>query len=479
MRRTMPIASLRAWAPVLLCTGAVVLCGTPARAADAEGLCREGKALKDAGRLEAAAAAYREAIRLDAECEEAYWGLGWVYRKQGLTTPAAAAFRAVVEMAKDPVRRREAQEALERMGAAASAGRPGGTATAPPPPPQEPSLTAARELVGQRRQSEALRMLRALIAADEDRAEAERLMREVKRERRLVRVRAAADPVFRALPDWETRLRARFDAAAGELSRQLQVDFDLVDVKPWDPTGAGEGVMGTIEDLQRSVSDEGVDIVVGFVAERREAPPQGSRLEVRGYTLGLAPCFTGTVIVAEVVASRDGVEWRMPEASLRENLTHELGHLFGAVHVTGDSVMRAEPGGVPTFEFDALNLEVMRACRWVDFRAHFASLDRDELTRLAEAYQRLADGPAADDGVHFYRAVALTFLDRYDEAIQEYLIVLKTSWQDAYTHLNLAELYERVGDLPQARTHWTIAATLGKPAEVADLARKALERTGG
>ncbi len=479
MRRHTWLCAPLVLAPVLLCTGAVALSGACAWAADAEALCRRAKAEKDAGRLEAAAATYREALEADPHSEEAYWGLAWVCRKQGLTEPAAAAFRKVLELSRDAARRLGAQEALERMGAASPSSAPEVSPAPPTPPPPEPSLVRARELIREGRTTEALRVLRGLIAEDVDRAEAERLAQQLKRERRMVRVRAVADPVFRTLPDWEERLRARFGAAAAEVSRQIGVDFALVAAAPWEPTDSADGGMAVIQDLQRSVSDDGVDVVVGFVAERREAPPTGERLEIRGHTLGLAPCFTGTVVVCEVVASRDGVEWRMPEASLRENLVHELGHLFGAVHVTGDSVMRPAPAGAPTFEFDALNLEVMRACRWVDFREHFASLDRPELEALAAAYGRLGDGPAADDGVHFYRAVALTFLDRYEEAIEEYLLVLQTSWQDGYSHLNLAELYERVGDLAQARVHWNIAATLGKPPEVAEAARQALERTGG
>jgi len=236
--------------------------------------------------------------------------------------------------------------------------------------------------------------------------------------------------------------------------------------------------MGIVEELQAVIPDDGVDIVVGFIAERRDAPPTGERLEVKGYTLGLAPCFTGTVVVSEVVASRDGQEWRVPEANLRENLTHELGHLFGAVHVRGVSVMSGKPGGAPTFDFAPLNLEVVKACRWVDFREHFASLSPDELTRLADLYAALADGPAEDDGVHFYRAIVLTFLDRYEEAIAEYERVLQTSWGDAYTHVNVGELYEKTGDRAKARSHWSVAVALGKPAEVVRQAQMALERTG-
>jgi tetratricopeptide (TPR) repeat protein len=466
---------VRTLAPALLCAGAVVFACASASAADAETLCRQAKALKDAGKLEAAAAAYREAIGLAPESVEAHWGLAWVYRKQGLRDPAAAEFARVIELATDAALAQEAREALRRMGAAP----PGSPPVTPPPAPTQVSLAAARELIGLSRAADALRVLRALVAEGIDRAEAERLIAEVKRGRRLVRVRAAADPVFRSLPAWEERLRARFAAATAELSRQVPIDFELVSVQPWVPSATTADGMDIIEDLQTGVPREDVDVVVGFTAERRNAPPEGERLEVRGYTFGLAPCFTGTVVVSEVVAGREGREWRVPDTTLRENLVHELGHLFGAVHARGDSVMRTQPSGAPVYDFDPLNVRVIQACRWVDFREEFASLSRDELEQLAQAYDDLAQGPAADDGVHFYRAIALTFLERYEEAIAEYNRVLATSRSDAYTHVNLAKLYEARGDMKEARSHWAIAVGLGRPAEVAREAREALDRLGG
>ncbi|MBM3501120.1 MAG: tetratricopeptide repeat protein [Armatimonadetes bacterium] len=452
-------------APVLLSAGAVVLASGPA-AADAPALCREAKALKDAGELDAAARAYREAIRLDPAGEEAWWGLAWVCRKQGAAATAVEAFRKVVELARDPARRRDAEAALERMGA---------TVTQPEPPVDD-SLEGARDLIRRGRSAEALRLLRTLRARESERVEAESLMAEVKRGRRLVRVRAAADEEFRSLPGWEERLRARLAAAAGEVSRQLEVDFELVGIEPWRRGETAPGGMAVVADLQAAVPDAGVDLVVGFVAERHAAPPEGERLEIRGHTMGLAPCFAGTVVVTEVIASRDGAQWRVPEANLRENLTHELGHCFGAVHVMGPSVMRAQPDGAPLFDFDALNLEAMRACRWVDFREQFLSLEPAELQRLEAAYQRLAAGPAGDDGAHFYRALALTYLERHQEAIGEYEAVLRTSRLDAYAYLNLGKLYELTGDLDKARTHWKLAAALGTP-PAATMAREELART--
>jgi tetratricopeptide (TPR) repeat protein len=147
--------------------------------------------------------------------------------------------------------------------------------------------------------------------------------------------------------------------------------------------------------------------------------------------------------------------------------------------VTGNSVMRPSPGGPAVYEFDALNLEVMRTCRWVEFEENLASLSADELERMADIYARIVAGPGADDGVHFYRAAVLSTppLERYEEAIEEYKQVLAASSQDPFAHFNIAELYSQTGHLEQARAHWKIAAFIGKPATVAAQAQAALDRT--
>jgi tetratricopeptide (TPR) repeat protein len=93
------------------------LCGAAGWAADAAALCRQGQALKNSGQLEAAAAAYERAARLDPQSDEAHWGLAWVYRKQDLNEPAAAEFAKVLALTRDPARAQEAREALARMGA--------------------------------------------------------------------------------------------------------------------------------------------------------------------------------------------------------------------------------------------------------------------------------------------------------------------------------------------------------------------------
>jgi len=463
--------------PALLIGAGVVVClGQTAPGDQAGDLCRHGLALKRAGQLEAAAVAFREAISVDPARAEAHRGLAWVLATQGRKADAIVEFRRVLDLVGTGPMAEEAAAALKRLGAPPLA--------EPPEPPGEEAITgspveAAQRLLRRGEASAALRVLRGVPEDDALCDQARALMVQVKQGRRRVLARAAVDQVLRAQEGWEERIRERFTFAAEQISRQVEIDLALLDVQPWERLRGTTDGLDLIEELRGDASPGKADLVLGFAGETREVEMVDGQPTIRGHTLGLSPCFAGYGIVAEVIASRDGQQFRVPEETLRETLVHELGHLFGAVHVSDDSVMRATPSQTRVYTFDRLNLEVLRVCRWMDFSVHLASLSEDELERLTDLYAELAAGPASDDGVHFYRALVCTQLRQYDEAIGEYLQVLSVSPRDAYTHYNLAELlYYQRNNSEAARLHWRQAAGIGRPECVAELAKQALAQEG-
>jgi len=464
----------------LLCLASVLSAGPPSPAEDVTSLCEQGLALKRAGDPERATAAFEQALALDPDSVKAHWGLAWVLAARGRREEAIREFRLVVHLSPDDDLVAEAAAALRRLSAplpTPSVGSP--SVGVPLPSPAPPSLAAATELLAAGQRFAAVSMVRALLAEEPEDDAAQALLTRAKSGRRRVLIRAAAGPVFRSADDWEERLRSRFDAAAKHLARQVEIDLVLLAIDRWDPDHTTADGLDLVTELQDEVPPNDAHAVIGFVADGRPPDTIGDRVEVHGYTLGMAPCFTGYGVVSEVFASDGERQWRVPEAKLRENLLHEVGHLFGAVHVSGDSVMRPDPAGEAVYRFDPLNVEIMRTCRWVDFEGNLASLSAGELTRMADLYAKIAEGPGADDGVHFYRATVLSTppLERYEEAIDEYKQVLAVSSEDPFAHFNIAELYNQVGRLEQARAHWKIAAFIGKPPAVAAQAQAALDRT--
>jgi len=72
--------------------------------------------LKALGRLDDAAAKFREAIEADANNEPAHYGLAWVLALQRKRSEAAAEFRKVLELTQNPTHKKEATNALQRLG---------------------------------------------------------------------------------------------------------------------------------------------------------------------------------------------------------------------------------------------------------------------------------------------------------------------------------------------------------------------------
>lgn len=427
---------------LILCAGALVCAG------EATDLCARAKELKDAGDLDGAVAAYEQALQLDPDLDIAHYGLAWLLRKQGLTQRAIEEFRAAARMTTDDALRAEIGAALRRMGVTVESET---TPEVPiyrdeppssPPPEWEITVEQAQQLLGADEAFGAVWVLRRVLEETPEDAEATALMQSVKQRRRRVYVRAAAGPVFRSLPDWEGRIRRRIAAAAGHLARQTMIDCELRSIEPWERDVEEQTTgLDLVDQLQRDVpSNDPGELVIAFSAEQREAPDEAKAFAVLDAELGVAPCLAGGLVVTEVFAEKDGVGWRMPEAVLEESLLHEIAHVFGAVHVKGDTTMRASVPQAVSNQFHPKNAQAMNAARWVEFNRTFSSLSAEDLTSLVDTYAEMAGGLATDDGARFYRAQALQALGRDGEAIGEYEAVLETSPNDAYSHYNLGWL---------------------------------------
>lgn len=73
---------------------------------------------KGAGKMEEAAAKFREALQIDPNNEDANWGLAWVLAMQGKKQEAATYMQKVVSTTTNAKRKSLGQAALKRLGAA-------------------------------------------------------------------------------------------------------------------------------------------------------------------------------------------------------------------------------------------------------------------------------------------------------------------------------------------------------------------------
>ncbi len=96
--------------------GATPPAGAPTKAGGgAADLVAAGMADKTAGRMDAAAAKFQAALKIDANNSDAHWGMAWVLAAQGKKPEARAEFEKVAKLSTDPKRTDEARQALARL----------------------------------------------------------------------------------------------------------------------------------------------------------------------------------------------------------------------------------------------------------------------------------------------------------------------------------------------------------------------------
>lgn len=125
-----------------------------------------------------------------------------------------------------------------------------------------------------------------------------------------LRFRLHADQDYRrAHPDWETHLRAVFDAAAERFAADFDIHFLLLNIDAWDRPEGMEGYPEILKYAARKMERLGAEISVIMTATG-----EGKETEDRWRIAGIAHRLGDIVIVGD-----DAL------------LVHELGHLFGAV----------------------------------------------------------------------------------------------------------------------------------------------------
>jgi len=186
---------------------------------------------------------------------------------------------------------------------------------------------------------------------------------------RLVRIKALADVSFRARnPEWQREARALIEAASDYYEREFDIRLVTQSVLPWPEN---ERVPSTPELLVRLKKDFAVatksgdyDLIVAFTAERMSRVLTTGRPRVDRIgdcTQGLA----NYVIVPVTTVFR----YRGPNAEPELDeiaLIHELGHVFGAVHVEDPNSLMTEDLAYRT-EFDAKNRAAIQKNKFCAF----------------------------------------------------------------------------------------------------------------
>jgi Flp pilus assembly protein TadD len=186
-------------------------------------------------------------------------------------------------------------------------------------------------------------------------------------EMRDVRVRIVADEEWRRDPGWESRAGSLLRAASAEFERVSAVRLVPAAFGGWESEDAVDSMEALADALESRADKEGCDILVALTAQPNLA----------GGLFGYSIFKEGLVMIR---ASDDA-------AAFAGALKHEIGHLFGAVHVSNPaSVMDVFLQGK---EFDPLNREAIRLLRDRPFNTIDFPIPKPVRPRAIELYTRI------------------------------------------------------------------------------------------
>jgi len=262
--------------------------------------------------------------------------------------------------------------------------------------------------------------------------------------RRVIDVTCAVDEEALGDPRSEAKVRARVAAVSKVFEEQFDIEFRVTEIIPWDPP-ATNGFEPQYRVLRRALGSRRPELTIGFILEVFEVHPSQFKIDHQHMWLGYGCPHMGAYMLTrdfsfEYSTDREALEWTLGAGAVAETLTHEMGHMFGALHVDDrNSVMQARSTGGRNSRFDELNTRVILTQKWRDFSSGVESLDEPELRDLAELYTELTGASQYPNG-----------------AAQE----------KARTHLALAKLYRSRLQFDLAREELEHVLAIGTPREI-------------
>jgi Metallo-peptidase family M12 len=177
---------------------------------------------------------------------------------------------------------------------------------------------------------------------------------------RVIRVKALADPSFRARnPRWDEEIRGRIEAASDYFDREFAIRLATQSTAAWPIKERIRSTPALIAKLQQDFPSQkkgpGYDLIIAFTAEGV------SRYTVEGRSRvdRIGDCRRG--LGNYVVLSANNVFRYTGSGDLAYDtvaLVHELGHIFGAEHVRDTRSIMSEDFDYRT-EFDMKNRSII------------------------------------------------------------------------------------------------------------------------
>jgi len=255
-------------------------------------------------------------------------------------------------------------------------------------------------------------------------------------------VGVAVTPEFMTSPDWKATFKKRLRYTSTIFEREFRIKLKDVVFWNWEPSQPGLGTRQLLDELMAtySLTKQNVDIMIGL----SKLSDISDSLDVRDlHVLGRARPFSGYMLLRYP----NHPLFRIQEETI---LTHEMAHLFGAMHTSKEDTIMAPYADrqIPT-TFDGESRKIISATREMDFKLGTSALDSSVIQQLLDAYSQMT---ATEQPVEFYYALANFYLKLGNDknAVASLEKLLELDPEDVRVLYDLGVLYHRTGDAQKA-----------------------------
>ncbi len=194
------------------------------------------------------------------------------------------------------------------------------------------------------------------------------------------------------------------------------------------------------EELKSLVRPEADKIVVGFHKMSRAF---GKEQAIDMETVGTAAFFNGVIAIRDPFGEFGAEPGKFV-------LTHELAHLFGAVHVSGArAIMRPALEETPEEQIDPDNVQIIKSTRAVDFSRGLDSLSAQAIDGLTASYEKLIRANPHSD---FYYQLGFFYRKKNMEAraVSVWEEAVRHNHDNPQIHYQLGMHYHKQGQYDRA-----------------------------
>lgn len=254
-------------------------------------------------------------------------------------------------------------------------------------------------------------------------------------EMREVKIGIAVTPGFKQSKDWKQKFEKRLAYTSKIFEREAQIK--LTAAAYWDWMASEDLDSGDLLDhVITNFPLRGVDLIIGL--SRLSEMPDLDKINDL-HVLGRARPFSGYM----VVRYPNNPLFKIQEETV---LSHELGHVFGAIHTQDPNSIMAPivDKQIPT-QFDGVNREILQLTRDIRFNAGIQSLNATFSQQLIKSYQKLM---YSEQPLDFYYLLGVLYLNlgQRDEAKKAWEMASKLDDNNAQIHFDLGMLYYSLGD---------------------------------